>query len=34
VLLPSLVDVGAASDAKCQAKDFEPLEPVKEGKAD
>jgi len=29
VLLPSLVDVGAASDAKCQAKDFEPLELAK-----
>ena len=27
VLLPSLVDVGAASDAKCHANDFDPLEP-------
>lgn len=29
LLLPSLVDVGAASDVKCHAKDFDPLELAK-----
>lgn len=28
ILLPSLVDIGAASDVKCHAKDFDPLEPT------
>jgi len=30
LLLPSLVDIGAASDVKCHAKDFDPLEPTQE----
>lgn len=28
ILLPSPVDIGAASDVKCHAKDFDPLEPT------
>lgn len=28
ILLPSPGDIGAASDVKCHAKDFDPLEPT------